>query len=102
MTVLAVGMQLHSAVSATSVIVVRPGDSDGELCCGGTPMLAVAPAAPVAPLDPELADGALLGKRYIDEASGLEVMCTKAGEGTLTFAGERLAIKAPASLPSSD
>jgi hypothetical protein len=53
-------------------------------------------------LDPALAGGTLLGKRYADEASGLEVLCTKAGAGTLTLDGVPLEVKSPKPLPSSD
>jgi len=53
-------------------------------------------------LDPSLAGGTQLGKRYADDSSGIEVLCTKAGEGTLTLDGERLEIKGAKPLPSSD
>jgi hypothetical protein len=44
----------------------------------------------------------LLGKRYVHEAAGLEVLCTKAGDGSLTVAGELLPQKDAKPLPSSD
>ena len=53
-------------------------------------------------LDDALADGALLGKRYHDELSGLEVLCTKSGTGTITVDGRRATIMAPKRLPASD
>jgi hypothetical protein len=44
----------------------------------------------------------VLGKRYVDNDTGLEVLCTKAGPGVLTAEGRELIIKAPAALPASD
>ena len=52
--------------------------------------------------DPSLSGGTLLGKRYADEASGLELLCTKAGVGTLTLDGSVLDVKSAKPLPSSD
>jgi hypothetical protein len=46
--------------------------------------------------------GSSLGKRYVNESLGLEVLCTKAGDGTLSLAGEGLEVKVPKPLPSSD
>jgi hypothetical protein len=102
MNELTIGAQLHSSVCTTSVIVVRPGDSEIELRCGGQPMLNAPPATLVGEPDAELANGTLLSKRYVHEPTGLEVMCTKAGRGTLTVNGQPLAVKAPTPLPSSD
>jgi hypothetical protein len=44
----------------------------------------------------------LLGKRYTDETSGIEVLCSKAGEGLLAVDGRLLAIKEAKPLPASD
>jgi hypothetical protein len=46
--------------------------------------------------------GTLLGKRYADEAIGLEVLCTKAGQGSLSVGDTALAVKEAKPLPSSD
>jgi hypothetical protein len=46
--------------------------------------------------------GTLLGKRYVDEPTGLEVLCTKPGAGGLAVDGRELTIKAPKALPASD
>jgi hypothetical protein len=46
--------------------------------------------------------GTLLGKRYADETIGLEVLCTKAGQGSLSLRDVALAIKEAKPLPSSD
>jgi hypothetical protein len=44
----------------------------------------------------------VLGKRYVDTDTGLEVLCTKPGPGVLTADGRQLTIKAPTALPASD
>lgn len=44
----------------------------------------------------------LPGKRYTDEAETFELLCTKAGKGSLSLAGEPLVLKAAKPLPSSD
>jgi len=57
------------------------------------------PAAPCRAIDgPEVQ----IGKRYVDDVAGVEVLCVKAGAGPLTFAGRELTIKAAKPLPASD
>jgi hypothetical protein len=96
-------MRLRSAVCETEVVVVRAPSAAVEIECGGAPMVAAGaePAAGQA-LDPLRADGTLIGKRYADENLGLELLCTKAGEGSLTTSGEPLLPKDAKPLPSSD
>jgi hypothetical protein len=96
------GTRLQSQVCDTQVIVVRATESLNDLRCGGAPM------APLedekhsnATLDPALADGNLLGKRYVDE-SGAEILVTKAGAGTLTIGPTMLTVKEAKPLPASD
>lgn len=43
-----------------------------------------------------------LGKRFKCEVCGTEVMCTKAGPGTITCDGKEMALQQPKALPSSD
>jgi hypothetical protein len=42
----------------------------------------------------------LLGKRY--GAEGLEILCTKPGQGTLSIGDEPLPVLEPKKLPASD
>ena len=100
---LAPGNRLRAAADTTQVIVVRAPDDDVDLRCGGHPMLELS-SEPPAGLTVELAHsgGTQLGKRYVHEASGLELLCTKAGEGTLGVGAEQLALKDTKALPSSD
>jgi hypothetical protein len=95
------GTRLKSAVSSTEVVVVRPPDGEVVLTCGGVPMVDLADASQ-SPHAPELDGKSLLGKRYTDEASGVELLCTKGGNGQLECDGRPLAIKAAKPLPSSD
>ncbi len=46
--------------------------------------------------------GAAMGKRYVDEAGSIELLCTKAGTGVPAIAGEVMAIKDAKPLPASD
>lgn len=96
------GTKLRSAADSTEVIVVRAPSEDVDLRCGGNPMLAAGQANGQLPLDPQFADGTQLGKRYTDETSGLEVLCTKAGPGSLSIGATMLVIKQAKPLPSSD
>jgi hypothetical protein len=50
----------------------------------------------------DAAEGTAMGKRYTNEAGDLEVLCTKAGDGSLGAGGEALAQKDAKALPSSD
>lgn len=98
------GSRWRSAVCESEVIVVRAPAAPVLLCIGGAPVLAAAGAdrpAGGAP-DRALTGGTLLGKRYADEASGLELLCTRSGAGTITVAGRLATIMSPRKLPASD
>ena len=96
------GARLKSAADATEVIVVRAPGEPVDLRCGGHPMVALDETAPSAAVEPGFDDGCQLGKRYADEESGLELLCTKAGQGTLSIGTEPLGLKGAKPLPSSD
>jgi hypothetical protein len=96
------GMRLSSAVCATEVVVVRPPSSEVDLRCGGQAMVAKGGDTGGGALDPGFSEGTLIGKRYADEASGLELLCTKGGEGSLSLGTEPLHLKDAKPLPSSD
>ena len=103
MRVLKPGLRLKSAVCSTEVMVIRAPSAAARLECGGAEMLAVSDAVPAgAQLDPAHAHGSLIGKRYVDAAEALELLCTKGGEGTLSLDGAALDIKQAKALPSSD
>lgn len=99
---LTAGSRWKSAVCDTEVIVVRPPEAPGSLGCGGAEMLPSGAAGTAGTLDDRLSGGTQLGKRYTDDVSGIEVLCTKPGAGTLTFDGTPLELKTAKPLPSSD
>jgi hypothetical protein len=97
------GSRWRSAVCESEVIVVRAPSAPVLLCIGGAPVLAADSGRTATGVpDDALAEGTLLGKRYADEASGLQLLCTRSGAGTITVAGRRATIMAPRKLPASD
>lgn len=103
MSVLKLGSKLKSAVCDAQIMVIRTVPEPLDLRCGGAPMLdANAPAAEGATLDPAAAEGTLIGKRYIDATDRIELLCVKGGKGSLTLGSEKLQVKQPKALPSSD
>jgi hypothetical protein len=101
------GSRLRSIVCNTEVIVVRAPAEEVQLSCGGQPMEVIVRGSAgtersPAGIDPALSSGTLLGKRYVAADSELEVLCTKAGAGTLSLGGAPLTVRNSKSLPSSD
>lgn len=96
------GSRFWSTTCATSIVVVRPPSGDVTLTCGGAPM--AEQEQPAVGSTPKTVDdgGTLLGKRYSDPDSGLEVMCTRAGEGTLAVDGRAMTQVGARALPASD
>ena len=95
------GTRLQSQVDDTQVIVVKTADSLDDLRCGGAPMVALDAEKTPTDIDPQFADGNVMGKRYVDDA-GAEVLVTKAGAGTLSVGGTALSLKEAKPLPASD
>jgi hypothetical protein len=93
------GTKLKSAVCDTEVMVVRA--SDAVIECGGLPMAEDRPAERK-PVDPAFAEGTKIGKRYVDAAGTVEVLCVKQGQGSLAIAGQALKVKDAKPLPASD
>jgi hypothetical protein len=103
MKLLKPGLRLKSAVCTTEVMLIRAPSIEAELACGGVEMIAMGETAPAgATLDAAVAGGSLIGKRYVDAADRLEVLCTKGGDGSLALDGVALAVKQAKPLPSSD
>jgi hypothetical protein len=46
--------------------------------------------------------GALLGKRYSDDELGLELLCTKGGQASISVGQAVLTVKGAKPLPASD
>ena len=97
------GSRWKSAVCDTEVVVVRATAGDISLECGGHPMMAHADAKPAGlTLSDAHAGGTQPGKRFADEVSGLEVLCTKGGKGSLAIGGRPIGAKEAKKLPASD
>jgi hypothetical protein len=97
------GSRWKSAVCDTEVVVVRPPKSTVNLECGGHAMIAHAAAKPDGlTIAAAFASGSQAGKRFSDEASGLELLCTKAGAGALSVDGREIGAKEAKKLPASD
>ena len=93
------GTKLKSVVCDTEVMVVRAGDAAIE--CGGLPMAEERPSDRK-PLNPAFAAGTKIGKRYVNAAGTVELLCVKPGQGSLSIAGQVLKIKDAKPLPASD
>ncbi len=103
MRVLKPGLRLKSSVCSTEIMVIRSPGGAALLSCGGIEMIAITEAPPAgAKLEPAHARGSLIGKRYVDAAEALELLCTKGGEGSLSVDGAALGMKQAKALPSSD
>ena len=57
---------------------------------------------PVLTLDPAFAEATPIGKRFADEETGLELLATKGGAGTLARDGIKIPLKDAKPLPASD
>ncbi len=95
------GLRLRSAVSDVEVMIVK-AEGVAALTCGGVGMLAGADVPPAGAPVPEGDAHCQLGKRYVNKAGSMEVVCIKGGKGALVADGEVLEIKAAKALPSSD
>lgn len=93
------GTKLKSVVCDTEVMVIRAGE--GTVACGGAPMADDRPAERGA-IDPAFAEGTRMGKRYVDAAATLELLCVKQGAGSLSLDGVALTTKDAKPLPASD
>jgi len=102
MTQLKPGLKLKSAVCDAEVMVIKAA-GEVALTCGGASMLAAGDAAPAdAAPDSAHLDGCQVGKRYVNDDQSLEVLCVKAGKGSLAVDGNPLQLKESKKLPSSD
>ena len=96
------GSRLKSAVCDSQVMVIAAPDGDLDLTCGGAPLVDVTADAPGGEIAADHKNGTQIGKRYVNEAGDLELLCTKPGEGSLALGGAALALKEAKALPSSD
>lgn len=96
------GLRLESAACDAQVVVVKaPAGSDLDLRCGGASMREIGASGERRTIS-QTGEPAQLGKRYEHEAAGLEVLCTRGGDGALTLGETALLIKGAKPLPASD
>lgn len=93
---LTAGARLKTTTSALEVVVVTAPTTDDDLLAGGEPMSADATPGPAG------AATYAIGKRYVEDASGIEVLVVKPGPGPLAIGGSELVIKEAKPLPASD
>ncbi|HXN60091.1 MAG TPA: hypothetical protein VN886_06520 [Acidimicrobiales bacterium] len=96
------GTRLRSATDACEIVVVKAPAEPVDLRCGGHAFLAIDAEAAPQSIEPGFDQGTQLGKRYADDDLGLEVLCTKAGEGSISVGETILAVKGAKALPASD
>lgn len=96
------GMRLKSSACASEVMVIRFGS--GTLTCGGAPLLDTGTGTGSGQVNLVLAHagGTAMGKRYVDAAGTVELLCVKPGQGTLALGGVPLMVKEAKPLPASD
>jgi hypothetical protein len=96
------GTRLRSATDACEVVVVRAPAEPVDLRCGGHAFLPIDAEVTPQSIEPGFDQGTQLGKRYADDDLGLELLCTKAGEGSISVGETVLAVKGAKPLPASD
>ena len=96
------GQQLVSGVDSTAVIVIKAPAAECTVTCGGVAMATAGQPVTHAEPDPARMGGTQIGKRYVDQGDTIQVLCTKAGGGTLALDGQPLVIQAAKPLPASD
>ena len=97
------GTRLKSAGCNTEIMVVAAPKDEVELSCGGAEGIELGGEAPAGvSISDDAQEGTQIGKRYVNEAGDLELLCTKPGEGSLSVGDAPLALKEAKPLPSSD
>lgn len=96
-----VGARVKSQVCAGEFVVVKAGAAAETLTVGGQPVVTERGDAVLEVLAGH-DGGALIGKRYVDEAGEVEVLCTKNATGALAVGGVLMTLREAKKLPSSD
>jgi hypothetical protein len=102
MAVLRLGARYRSTTCDTQIMVIRTVPAPLDLRCGGAPMAGPNEEALALEIAEGFGEGTLVGKRYIDAADRIELLCTKGGRGSLSLGSEPLQVKLAKALPSSD
>ncbi len=96
------GLRLGCPDCTIEVVVVKAPTTEVELTCSGSGLVDMDSTRGQGGHPDAEGEGALLGKRYVDEEADLELLCTKAGPGALACDGRTLTIRGAKPLPSSD
>jgi hypothetical protein len=97
------GIRLFSAVCSTELIAVKAPVGEIDITIGGVPpVLDAAGRNGSGSVVEGFGGGAAMGKRYVDEAETVELLCTKPGDGVPALDGEVLQLKQAKALPASD
>jgi len=96
------GARYWSTTSSTTIVVVKVPAQDVKLTCDGVPLADTEQPARGGTPTSEADGGMLLGKRYSDPDSGLEVLCTRAGAGVVAVDGRPVRLAGARALPTSD
>ena len=79
------GVRLRSAVCSCEIVVVSAPGNSVDLRCGGHPLVALdTKVGKLQNIQADFDGGSLRGKRYSNEAIGIEVLCTTAGKGSIS------------------
>jgi hypothetical protein len=93
------GTKLKSQVCDTEIMLILCGN--GEIACGGAPMLETRPAIP-GTINPDFSSSSQMGKRYVNASGSFELLCVRPGKGSLSIDGIALTTKDAKPLPASD
>jgi hypothetical protein len=96
------GSRLACPECTVELVVVRPPTAAVTVTCGGVEVVDATADRPGGGHAGAEGEGTLVGKRYADEESGLEVLCAKPGPGSLAADGREVPVKGAKPLPSSD
>ena len=97
------GTKLFGAACTGEFIVVKAPPDPVDVLIGGHPAVTSAddrPAGLAVTTDAEAKPA--MGKRYVDAADTVELLCTKPGDGAPAVGGELLVRKEAKALPASD
>ena len=81
------GSRLYSTSCTTEVVVVRAPAAEVAVSCCGAPVSEQASEGGDSDRPEGTEDAVLIGKRYSDEVTGMELLCTKGGYGRLACDG---------------
>jgi hypothetical protein len=100
---LKLGTRVFSTVCSTEMIAVKAPGGPVALTIGGVaPVLSGNDRDSNHSLVAGHDGGAAMGKRYVDAAGSVELLCTKGGDGVPAVDGELLLLKDAKPLPASD